>query len=47
MFVNEFEGVRQAYRMTGIDHRSIAAVAAKVNKSRKTAGGYVWEYKVK
>ena len=42
-FVKEFEGVREAYRMTGIDHRSISQVAAG-SKIRKSAGGYIWEY---
>lgn len=41
--VNEFDGVREACRITNIDHRSIAAVAAG-SKIRKTAGGYKWEY---
>lgn len=41
--VNEFNGVREAGRLTNIDHRSIAAVAAG-SKVRKTAGGYKWEY---
>jgi len=43
-FVNEFLGVREACRITGIDHRSIAQVAAG-SKIRKSAGGYKWEYK--
>lgn len=38
-----FEGVREAYRQTKIDHRSIAAVAGG-SKIRKTAGGYKWQY---
>lgn len=41
--IAEFEGVREAGRITGIDHRSIAAVAGG-SKVRKTAGGYKWEY---
>lgn len=42
--VAEFEGVRIAYSQTGIDHRSIAAVAGG-SAIRKTAGGYHWKYK--
>lgn len=42
--VAEFEGVRIACRETGIDHRSIAAVAGG-SITRKTAGGYYWKYK--
>ena len=38
-----FEGVRDAGRITGIDHRSISAVASG-SKVRKTAGGYKWKY---
>jgi predicted GIY-YIG superfamily endonuclease len=43
-FVKEFIGVREAYRQTNIDHRSIAAVA-NGNVSRHTAGGFKWKYK--
>jgi hypothetical protein len=43
-FVNEFIGVREAYRKTKIDHRSIAAVASG-SSIRKTAGGFKWKYK--
>jgi hypothetical protein len=42
--VAEYEGVRIAYAKTGIDHRSISAVAGGSPK-RKTAGGFVWKYK--
>jgi hypothetical protein len=42
-FIKEFEGVREAWRITGIDHRSIAAVASG-SKIRKTAGGFIWKY---
>jgi hypothetical protein len=41
--VNEFYGVREACRVTKIDHRSIAQVALG-SKIRKTAGGYKWKY---
>lgn len=41
--VNVFNGVREAYRLTGIDHRSISQVAAG-SKIRKTAGGFKWRY---
>lgn len=41
--INEFHGVREACRITNIDHRSIAQVAAG-SKIRKTAGGYKWKY---
>lgn len=43
IFVNEFKGVREAGRLTGIDHRSISQVAAG-SKIRKSAGGYKWKY---
>jgi group I intron endonuclease len=43
--VAEFEGVRIAHAKTGIDHRSIAAVAAGTHPTRKRAGGYIWKYK--
>jgi predicted GIY-YIG superfamily endonuclease len=43
-FVNEFIGVREASRITKIDHRSISQVAAG-SKIRKTAGGFKWQYK--
>ena len=43
-FINEFIGVREACRVTGIDHRSISQVAAG-SIIRKTAGGYKWQYK--
>lgn len=46
VFVNEFKGVREAGRQTGIDHRSIAEVANKSNPKRHSAGGYKWEYKI-
>ena len=42
-FIKEFKGVREACRLTGIDHRSIAQVAGG-SKIRKSAGGYLWEY---
>lgn len=41
--INEFHGVREACRITKIDHRSIAQVAGG-SKIRKTAGGYKWRY---
>ena len=37
------EGVREACRNTGIDHRSISQVAAG-SKIRKSAGGFKWKY---
>lgn len=43
--VNEFAGVREAGRQTGIDHRSIQSVAAGSNSKRHTAGGFKWVYK--
>ena len=46
-FVNEFLGVREACRITGIDHRSIASVAGNKNPKRHNAGGFKWEYKEK
>jgi predicted GIY-YIG superfamily endonuclease len=42
-FIAEYEGVREAYRITKIDHRSIAQVAGG-SKIRKSAGGYLWQY---
>jgi predicted GIY-YIG superfamily endonuclease len=42
--IAEYIGVRIAGKETGIDHRSISAVAAG-SKIRKTAGGYQWKYK--
>jgi len=42
--IQTFDGVREAGRITGIDHRSISAVASG-SKVRKTAGGYKWKYK--
>ena len=42
--MNVFIGVREASRITGIDHRSIAQVAAG-SLIRKTAGGFKWKYK--
>lgn len=41
--VAEFEGVREASRITGISHHTIQKVA-KGKEKRKTAGGYVWKY---
>ena len=41
--IAEFEGVREACRITGIDHRSIAQVASG-SKIRKSAGGFIWKY---
>lgn len=38
-----FDGVRDAGRITGIDHRSISQVAAG-SKIRKSAGGFKWNY---
>lgn len=43
-FIREYDGVRIACKITGIDHRSISAVAGG-SKIRKTAGGYIWIYK--
>jgi len=43
VFIEEFKGVREAYRQTGIDHRSIAQVAGG-STVRKSAGGYKWKY---
>lgn len=42
--VAEFEGVRIASKITGIDHRSISQVASG-SLIRKTAGGFKWKYK--
>ncbi len=42
--VAEFEGAREAGRITGIDHRSISQVASG-SLIRKSAGGYKWKYK--
>ena len=42
--IAEYMGVRIAGKETGIDYRSISAVAAG-SKIRKTAGGYQWKYK--
>lgn len=42
--VAEFEGVRIASKLTGIDHRSISQVASG-SLIRKTAGGFKWKYK--
>lgn len=39
--INEFEGVREAERNTGISSKSISKVALG---QRKSAGGYVWKY---
>mgnify|MGYP006921431096 CR=1 FL=1 len=44
-FIMEYNGVREASRITGIDHRSIQSVASASNPNRKTAGGYLWVYK--
>lgn len=41
--LNVFIGVREASRLTGVDHRSIAQVASG-SKIRKSAGGFLWEY---
>jgi predicted GIY-YIG superfamily endonuclease len=46
IFVNEFFGVREACRITGIDHRSISQVAGN-SIVRKSAGGYLWMYNKK
>lgn len=43
IMLDEFESLREASRSTGIDRRNIT-VAIK-GKRRKTAGGYIWEYK--
>lgn len=52
VFVNEFSGVREASRITGIYHDTISQVASKKEiikrgkpMIRKSAGGYKWEYK--
>ena len=42
--VSEFISVREAGRITGIDHRSIAEVANGSNPKRHRAGGYYWKY---
>lgn len=42
-FINDFDGVREACRITGVDHRSIAQVAGG-SKIRKSAGGFIWKY---
>lgn len=42
--ISVYDGVREAYRQTGIDHRSIAQVASG-SETRKTAGGFIWQYK--
>jgi predicted GIY-YIG superfamily endonuclease len=42
--IAEFDGVREAGRITGIDHRSISQVAAG-STIRKSAGGFIWKYK--
>jgi len=44
VYVKSFLGVREACRITGIDHRSIAQVAGG-SKTRRSAGGFVWSYK--
>jgi hypothetical protein len=41
IFVKTYDGVREAYRITNIDHRSISANATN---RRPSAGGYVWTY---
>jgi predicted GIY-YIG superfamily endonuclease len=41
--VMEFEGVREAGRITGISHKSIAQVAGG-SEVRKSAGGFKWIY---
>lgn len=43
-FLKTFSGVREAGRVTGIDHRSIQQVA-NGSLVRKSAGGFVWKYK--
>lgn len=43
--IHEFEGVREAGRITGIDHRSISEIANGSNEKRHTAGGFKWVYK--
>ena len=43
--IKEFNGVREAGRVTNIDHRSIQSVASGSNPQRKYAGGFVWRYK--
>ena len=42
-FIAEFEGVREACRITGVDHRSIAQVAGG-SLIRRSAGGFIWKY---
>lgn len=42
-FIAKYPGVREAYRMTKIDHRSISQVAGG-SKIRKSAGGFIWKY---
>ena len=46
ILVNQFISVREAGRITGVDHRSIAEVANKSNPKRHRAGGYFWEYNI-
>lgn len=43
-FIKTYFGVREAGRITGIDHRSIQQVAGG-SKVRKSAGGFIWKYK--
>lgn len=43
-YVATFDGVREAGKLTNIDHRSISANATN---RRPSAGGYVWKYETK
>lgn len=43
-FINEFEGVSEAYRQTGIQRQDIGKVCSGKLKS---AGGFIWKFKVK
>lgn len=43
-YVATFDGVREAGKLTSIDHRSISANATN---RRPSAGGYVWKYETK
>ena len=39
--INSFGSTREAFRLTGVDYRSISANA---NGKRKSAGGFIWKY---
>lgn len=44
LIVNNFYGITEAERATGINHRNISMCCSG---KRKTAGGYSWKYKIK